>query len=716
MEGRASSVAAATAGAAPASPPLSPTASAGPSPSSTAAAAADGDSAEARLHALEAKMAKWKEAVATQLNDATRKNKKVRDELRGVREERDAALSALRVQLTEEFQERTAMQREELAELTKLTAQLREEKKAMAAAHEAELTRTRLQLRDVLQLEVAADYKRKEEQWGKEKANLVARTEAKETERVQADHECEVLRVRLARLGAQYEELASLLQPKGVGQNGDGVNGGSSSGGASPTTQGTSADGNAALSSGATSAAGGGGDAARQQNAMNATFARQIDSIKAELQSKEQQTQFMLDRARQEHEAEKAQLLRELQLREEELKVAHTLLKQVQAESSGYLQRVSHAQTERQALEQRYAGKVAALSADLAEKMRSVDEAQRATQRLQEQLRTAQQQVATLEEESTMREEALHALMLSEDNKRLVMDLQTALQAARDEAADWKMQYYTAVSAPPATTNTTAKASAGYREGETAARRGIQDGNEHEKENLNNNNNGNDDSRGSSFLASAGPSATVDTGSPHTFSRSPKAWEEQLAAREAKLSVQAVQLEHKSHLLEAAEAKLNDMRRSLAAQASQLLQQQTQRKGRRDVNRGGDVDDVVFRDNDVDEDGERDMMEASPVILTAASLLPTSLHNTLRTLEGHRRRLHLPGGFRCFSCFFSGGGASGAPLRLRRNPLLLALAFLILLALFVSSRAIVSEGNPGVSQSRVLTPSRSAPPALTGVF
>jgi hypothetical protein len=622
-------------------------------PSSTAEASTSPSltqTPEERLHALEHKMAAWKEAVAAQLNDAARKNKKLREELRVLREEKEIALSALRVQLTEEFHERTSMQREELAELTKQAALLREEKKVMAAAHEVELQKTRVQLRDVIQLEVETHYKRKEEQWEKEKALLQTRVETKETERAQMEHECEVMKVRLSRLAAQYEELASLLQSD------DGTSGSSA---LSPTSQGVRSTSSPDAAPAGTSLQ----DAARQQTAVSAAFTQQLEAMKAELQSKEQHTQFILDRAKQEYEAEKAQLLRELQLREEELKVAHTLLKQVQAESSGYLQRVSHAQTERQALEQRYAAKIATLSEELTERMRAVDEAQAVSKRLQDQLRTAQQQVATLEEESTMREEAIHSLMLSEDNKRLVMDLQRAVQVARDEAEGWKMQYYAAISSHP---NGAAKHADGASK----------------------NASGTDDAAPSPSLFSS--TSGVGTGSAQDGSeaslaamgtRTPQAWQKQLAAREASLEAQAAQLTRKAHLLEAAEAKLNDMRRSMASQASLLLQQQKSSQR----NRSSAADSVVFRDGeDGAEDVDRDMLDASPLISTAASLLPSALHGSLRTLEIHRRRLHLPGSCRCFSCCFSGGGTSGAPLRLRRNPVLFTLMALVLLVLIIS--------------------------------
>lgn len=594
---------------------------------------------EERLQALELKTAKWKEAVATQLNDAAHKNKKLREELRVVRDEKEAALHALRVQLTEEFQERTSMQREELAELSRQAAQLREEKKTMAAAHETELQNTRVQLRGVIQLEVETQFKRKEEQWAKEKATLQVRAEAEEKERVQAEHEADMLKVRLSRLGAQYEELASLLQPKG--------------GSPAPSL---TLDAARPTAGGNPSEAGvSGQDAAQQQSAANAAFTQQIENVKAELQSKELHTQFVLERAKQEHEAEKAQLLRELQMREEELKVAHTLLTQVQAESSGYLQRVSHAQTERQALEQRFAAKVAMLSEELRERMRAVDEAQTANRRLQEQLCTAQQQVATLEEESTMREEAFHSLMLSEDNKRLVMDLQKAVQVARDEAEGWKMQYYTALGGGGG-----GHASGAVAPVASASASNNQDGVGHSNDHA-----------------------------PAVLVRTPDVWQKQLAEKEASLKEQAEQLEHKAHLLEAAETKLNDMRRSIASQASLLLQQQQQKMSSKHERGGGGGDNAGFGEGDsCAEDGERDMLDASPIISTAASLLPTSLHGSLRTLEGHRRRLHLPGSCRCMSYFFSGGGTRSAPLRLRRKPMLLMLMILVLIGLIVSMRAV----------------------------
>ncbi|KAK7200683.1 hypothetical protein NESM_000125400 [Novymonas esmeraldas] len=624
-------------------------------------------STEAQLHAMEAKMVKWKEVVTTQLNDAARKNKKLREELRLLREEKEAALSELRVQLSVEHQERTAMQSDEVAALTQQNAALREEKRIMAATHETELQTTRLKLRDVIQLELETTFKRREEQWTKEKAQLQARAEAQETERAQAEHECDVLKMRLSRLGAQYDELATLLQPEG----------------GAPTSARALETGDDGGSSGGGVNGGGGGSsgAARQQSAVTAAHARQIESIKAELQSKEQHTQFLLDRARQEHEAEKTQLVRELQLREEELKVAHTLLKQVQMESSRAVERVSRAQTERQALEQRYAEKVAALSQELAGRIHAVDEAVTMNKRLQEQLRTTQQQVTMLEDESTMREEAFHSLMLSEDNKRLVMELQRAVQTARDEAQEWRMQYYSSLTGTHASAKDAAPAAS-----PPSPRQSLEP-----------------DQDGAGGESS--PAGEV---------RTPQAWQDQLTARAAQLEAHAAQLARKAALLDTAEAKLQEMRRSMASQASLLLQQQQQQQqqqrggavrggGNGGGRRGGRPHDDnaaagVFVDGGDDtggvdsEDNERDLADTSPFISIAASVLPSTLHGSLRALEAQRRRLNLPGSCGlCVSCF-SGGGTTtttGTPRRLRRQPLLLIVTAAALVIMLLSFRAMV---------------------------
>ncbi|CBZ24492.1 conserved hypothetical protein [Leishmania mexicana MHOM/GT/2001/U1103] len=614
-------------------------------------------------------MGKWKEAVTTQLNDAARKNKKLREELRLLREEKTNALSELRVQLAEEFQERTAMQRDELEALKGQTAALREEKKIMATTHEAELQATRMKLREVIQLELEAEYKRREADWDKEKTQLQLLTAAKETERAQAEHECGVLQLRLSRLGTQYDDLATLLQPEGgvtaetrLLPARDHAADGARPEGASPTAAGASGIGSAAFNAHAS-------NAERQRMAMAAAHARQIESIKADLQSKEQHTQFLLDRAKQEHEAEKTQLLRELHLREEELKVVHTLLKQVQVENSRYMERVSHAQTERQALEQRYAAKVSALSQELAERIHATDEAQLANKRLQEQLRTSQQQVATLEEESTMREEAFHSLMFSEDSKRITMDLQRAVQAARDEAEEWKMQYYASVTAsqPPSAT------AAATSQGGPSPQKSTEADGKHE-------------------CATAPASAAA--------ARTPEAWRDELAAREANLDLQAAQLARKAALLAAAEAKLNKMRSSMASQATLLLQQSRiggraggssgvgGPHGRRENGDSGVFTGGADRGNPEDEDSDRGLADTSPLISTAASLLPSSLHGPLRLLEAQRRRLHLPGTCGLCACCFSGDGTTGVPRRLRRNALLTIVAALMLLFMLASFKVV----------------------------
>ncbi|CAJ1018774.1 hypothetical protein Q4I30_001719 [Leishmania utingensis] len=616
-------------------------------------------------------MDKWKDAVTTQLNDAACKNKRLREELRLLREEKESALNELRVQLTEEFHERTAMQQDELATLKQQTATLREEKKTMAATHEEELQTTRMKLREMIQLELKTEYKRREEHWEKEKTQLQARMSAKETERAQAEHECDVLKLRLNRLGTQYDELATLFQPEsGVTSLTHGLEAGDyKASGTGPenaplTPAGAPGAGSATLSTN-------GSSAVRQQAAVAATHAKQLESIKAELQSKEQHAQFLLDRAKQEREAEKTQLLREQQLREEELKVAHTLLKQVQMENSRYMERILHAQTERQALEQRYAAKVSALSQELAERIRAADETQIVNKHLQEQLRTFQQQVATLEEESTMREEAFHALMFSEDNKQAAMDLQRAAQAARDEAEEWKMQYYASVTGSHSPTATAAAAS---QPGPSLPKSA-----------------GADDAHGSAAVSA----------SAEASARTPQAWHDQLAAREANLNSQEAQLARKAALLAAAEAKLNKMRSSMANQASLLLQQSKSSGrdgGSSDVGdphgRRGDSDSRVFIGGDdrgslMDDDRDRDLSDVSPLIFTAASLLPSALHGSLRLLEAQRRRLHLPGKCDLYACCFSGGVTTGAPRRLRRNALLITVMVFMLLLMLASLSAIV---------------------------
>ncbi|GET86646.1 hypothetical protein, conserved [Leishmania tarentolae] len=629
----------------------------------TTAAAVASPTPEEQLHALESKMSKWKEAVATQLNDASCKNKKLREELRLVREEKMQALSELRVQLAEEFQERTSMQRDELEALKKKITALREEKKTIAATHEAEMQATLTQLREVIQLELATEYKRREKDWEKEKAQLHMLIAAKETERAQAEHECGVLQLRLSRLHAQYDELTTLLQPEdGVASQTRVLEAGgchaaheTRSASTSPTAAGASGSSSVAFNADSS-------NAERQKTAITAAHAKQLESIKAELQSKAQHTQFLLDRAKQEHEAEKTQLLRELQMRQEELKVAHTLLKQVQVENSRYMERVSQAQTERQALEQRYAAKVSALSQELAERIHAADEAQLASKRLQEQLRTSQQQVATLEEESTMREEAFHSLMFSEDSKRITLDLQRAAQAARDEAEKWKVQYYASVTASqPPSAAAAAATSQGTPSPKKSTETDRQDG-------------------------SAAVSASAEAGA-----RTHEEWQNQLAAREAKLDLQAAELARKATLLAAAEAKLNKMRSSMASQASVLLQPS------KSVSRCGNSSSVgsphsrydngdhgIFtggcdRSNMEGDDDDRGLADTSPLISTAASLLLSRLYGSLRLLEAQRRRLQLPGAGSLCSCCFSSNSTSGVPRRLRRNVPLVIVAALMLL-------------------------------------
>jgi len=249
-----------------------------------------------------------------------------------------------------------------------------------------------------------------------------------------------------------------------------------------------------------------------------------------------------------EHEAKQNQLRRELQLREEKLVVAHALLKQAQVESSASMQRVSRIQAQQQTLEQGYEIRIAALNKELADGVAMAKSVQQEKDSLVDQLKAVQVQVATLEEEAVMREDAFHLLMLSEDSKKMTLEMQRSLQTAREEAEDWKLRYYMTLNAAGGTENETSA----WKKQMTPPAHAINNGD------------------GGSVITATPPSSMMVT---HD------SWADKLNAREAALAAQAKQLEAKAQLLNVAEAKLQDMRRSIAMQASTFLKKQPQDGG-----------------------------------------------------------------------------------------------------------------------------------------
>lgn len=560
------------------------------SPPEASDEASSGATAEERLQALEHQTTQWKAAVAAQLNDAARKNRKLRDELKQMREEKEQLLTDLRVQLNAEFKERTIMQREELQTLQTKLENVHEEKKLMSVQHEEELKSLNDRLRGVLQIEMEADYRKKSEQAEKDLAGVQHTLAAKEKELEQADHEAGLLKMRITRLSEQYGELAGLLQAGATSSSGQNVGQASpplvESG--SPTREGSSASRGGLL----------------QQNAaaLTVAHAQQVEAIRAELQSKEQQSKFLLDRVNAEHEVERSQLMRELQLREDELLVSHTLLKQVQMDSNTYVQRISRIQTQQETLEQGYTTKIAALDRELADGAATVQSLEQEKESLLDRLKASQQQVAALEEEAVIREEALHSLVLSENSKKVALDMQQSLLAAREEAEEWKLQYFAMLDT-----------------------RGRGDGKDEKPKEW---------QVPVSCQAGQGSEGTASEILVPSSSRK-ESWAAELKAREAAVAAQESQLQKKAQLLDAAEAKLQDMRRSMAMQASHLLKQQLQdgpngrKSGHSDVNSTSVL---------VDQDRKENYYDLPALAHSVVSFLPAHTRpGVIRYLDSSRR-------------------------------------------------------------------------------
>ncbi|EPY28493.1 hypothetical protein STCU_05087 [Strigomonas culicis] len=377
---------------------------------------ADGEvPAEEKLRKLEEQTKQWKEIVVAQLNEAANKNKLLREELRVLRAEKDAAVTEVRLQLSQEFKERTGMLREEVAQLQAAAAQLREENHLLAAQHEEALAATERRMAEMRQVDAAQERARAAAETQKVEADLRAQLQRQAEAQQAMEHEAEVLRDRLGRVTAQYQELSELLRhhdSKAADDRGGG---------------GATADGTAS-------------DAAHQH---------QLERVKAELASKALDTQRQLQEADRRYQAEREAALLEQQRREDQLAVAQALLRQSQADLSALQRRLSHSETERQSTERHFAAKVASLSKELAAALDGAREAQQHEAAMRAQTEGLHAHIKGLEEEAESREAAFRALMLSEDEKTLVHELRAALQESADRADSWKAKYYSTLEGTP---------------------------------------------------------------------------------------------------------------------------------------------------------------------------------------------------------------------------------------------------------------------------
>ncbi|EKF39237.1 hypothetical protein MOQ_000540 [Trypanosoma cruzi marinkellei] len=253
-------------------------------------------------------------------------------------------------------------------------------------------------------------------------------------------------------------------------------------------------------------------------NWSDAAHRQLLETARSELRSLEERCAEKLREAQGMHETELQRLMEDVYQREEQLMTLQALLRQAQHEAETANQRIAAAGVEKERSEQRLAEKVAALSKELANRMEQSQQLNVEVERLQRELSLQEALVHSLEEEARIREEAFTSLTLSEDNRQLVQGLQEALQKSREEAELWHSRYEEVMQ------ETTNK---------------------------------------SVFVPFGGGRDS----SPDRFVLS------EIAQREEALATEAARLESKARLLKSTEARLEELKRSIASQANFILQQ-----------------------------------------------------------------------------------------------------------------------------------------------
>ncbi|KEG13678.1 hypothetical protein DQ04_00851040 [Trypanosoma grayi] len=371
----------------------------------------DALSAEEELKRLREKTSAWKQSVAVQLNEAAKKNKQLRDELKAASVSHEAELAAMRVQLDKEFRERTILKDEEIQELQRLITNLREEKRRMAEQHEKDVEQTATRIRENCQMERDTQWEAELAQRDAEVRELRDTVERKEKTIQQSDHEVAVMNARLERLGEQYKELSALMT-NDAGQIVSDATGPSSS----PAYQ-------------------------QVLKVSDAAHQQQLETARSELRNLEEKHAGKLREAQRTFEVERQRWMDDLYRRDEQLATLQTLLRQAQHEAATAQQRIAGVLAEKERSEQRLAEKVAVLSKELASQMEQSQQLTLEVGRLQREVSRHEAVVHSLEEEAHMREEAFTSLMLSEDSRALVQGLQAALQESRVETEEWRQKY-----------------------------------------------------------------------------------------------------------------------------------------------------------------------------------------------------------------------------------------------------------------------------------
>ncbi|KAF5223990.1 hypothetical protein ECC02_002885 [Trypanosoma cruzi] len=268
-------------------------------------------------------------------------------------------------------------------------------------------------------------------------------------------------------------------------------------------------------------------------NWSDAAHRQQLETARSELRSLEERCAEKLREAQGVHETELQRLMEDVYQREEQLMTLQALLRQAQHEAETANQRIAASRAEKERSEQRLAEKVAALSKELANRMEQSQQLSVEVERLQREVSSQEALVHSLEEEARIREEAFTSLTLSEDNRHLVQGLQEALQKSREEAELWRSRYEEVMQE---TTNKSVFVPFGGG--------------------------GGGDSSTDRFVLS------------------------EIAQREEALATEAARLESKARLLKSTEARLEELKRSIASQANFILQHRES------------VDDVHRRDTE----------------------------------------------------------------------------------------------------------------------
>nr|CCC95308.1 unnamed protein product [Trypanosoma congolense IL3000] len=368
-------------------------------------------SAEVELRELREKTNLWKQSVAQQLSDAARKNKQLRDELKQANAAHESEMGALRVQLEKEFRERTLIKDEELESMQAQLGELRKKKCSMVEQHKVELEQLAARVRETCMMEHVMRSEAEAQQHEAQSQKLHDTIELKEKELAQSNHEVEVMKGRLERLAEQYRELSALMTSRTE----------------TPGDDGNIMDKEEVL-----------------ENALKASVAahqQQLETVRSEMHNLEGRHNAKLHEVERAHECERQRYMNEVYRREEQLATLQTLLRQAQHEAEAAHDRIHNVKLEKERVEQKLMERVEGLNRELASRAEQTQQLTAEVNTLQRELSRQEGLARSLEEEANMREEAFQSLLLSEENRTLVLGLQEALQKTRDEVENWRSKY-----------------------------------------------------------------------------------------------------------------------------------------------------------------------------------------------------------------------------------------------------------------------------------